>query len=125
MTNSDDRDALDQRLLLAASGYAGMPEAHLEPLVSAELSWGNSIRQSWRRTDRLLDDRRLTLARPLHVDLLRQTFRFPPSIGMYAVLPRPATHQEGRLMIGDSANYVGIDSPLPKDWSFGEGPVEL
>jgi hypothetical protein len=120
-----DNDAPDQRLLLATSGYDGMPEAHLEPIVSAELSWGNSIRQSWRRTDPLLDDRRLTLAEPLHVDLLRQTFRFPPSIGMYAVLPRPAGRQEGRLVIGDSANYVGINSPLPKDWPYGEGPVEL
>lgn len=119
MTSNDDRR------LIAAEGDPDRAYSHLEPIVEAELSWGNSILYDWRWTDKLLDDRTLTLRQPFHVDLLRQTFRFPPNIRMYAMFPRPGYRERGRVMINDLNQYVTIDAPLPKDWPYGSGHVDL
>jgi hypothetical protein len=111
---------------IAASGTDDSPYAHLEPVVAAEVSWGNRVLSKWGRSDPLLDDRSLTLMYPLHVELLRQAFRFPPNITLHAILPRPGyRHDKARLLLSDADHYVAIHSPLPKDWPYGEGEVAL
>src|SRR4030088_842173 len=118
MTSNDDRR------LIASGGDPDRPYSHLEPVVAAELSWGNRVLSNWGRTDPLLDDRTLSLMRPFHIDQLRQTFRFPPTVRLYAMLPRPGYREKGRLLLSDTERYVTIYSPLPKEWTEA-GEVEL
>ncbi|MEC3998616.1 hypothetical protein VSR01_36080 [Actinacidiphila sp. DG2A-62] len=116
----------DGRRPIAARGWRQQPQAHLEPVVHAELSWGNRIQSPWQRGDKLLDDRTLTLAEPFHVEKLRRTFRFPANIGLWAVLPRPGhRHERARMVMSDSEEYVTIHTPLPDEWPHGEGEVAL
>ncbi|MCW2506037.1 MAG: hypothetical protein JWO79_4321 [Actinomycetia bacterium] len=108
----------DRRRPIAPHGEPDRRYAHLEPIVEAELSWGNRVDYNWRRLDKLLDDRILTLMEPFHIGLLRRTFLFPPNIRLYAVLPRPGyKHDVGRLLISDTEDFVKIDSPLPEGWT--------
>jgi hypothetical protein len=108
----------DPRRPIAPHGDSDRPYGHLEPIVEAELSWGNRIEYNWRRTDKLLDDRTLTLQLPFHIDLLRQTFRFPRNIVLSAMLPRPGYRpNRGRLLIDDMDQYATIDSPHPEGWT--------
>jgi hypothetical protein len=115
----------DDRCSLASGGTPESRHAHLEPIVSAELRWGNSIQYGWRRVDPLLDDRSLRLARPFHVEQLRKSFRFPPNISLTAVLPRPGYRERGRLILEDANDFVAIDSPLPDVWPYGAGQITL
>ena len=119
-------DPADSRRAIAAMGLPDRPEAHLDPVVQAELAWGNRVLSMWGRLDKLLDDRSLTLARPFHVEGLGRAFRFPANVRLYAVLPRPG-HQDGPpcLQLSDVDRFVTIRSPLPEDWPHGEGQVEL
>lgn len=56
-------------------GWAGR---RLQPTIDAELGWGNEIVHELHQDS---DGRfRVTLAEPLHLDLLRDTFRFPPDV---------------------------------------------
>jgi len=114
----------DPRRPIASSGEPGRRYAHLEPIVEAELSWGNRIQSDWRRFDKFLDDRSLTLIWPFHLDKLRETFRFPPTVRLLATLPRPGDkHDKGRLVISDTEDFVMIYSPLPEGWTqHGEVP---
>jgi len=108
----------DRRHLLASRGEPGRPYTHLQPIVEVEEFWGNRVKYDWCRTDKLLDDRTLTLRDPFHLDRLRETFRFPPNIRLYAVLPRPGyKHDIGRLLISDTEDFVKIESPLPEGWT--------
>lgn len=116
-------DGTDARRLIASAGTPERVYAHLEPIVEAELSWGNRVRSTWRRLDKLLDDRTLSLRDPLHVDLIKQTFRFPGTVQMWAVLPRPGHREKGRLLISDTTAFVTVDSPLPQDWTYA-GRIE-
>jgi hypothetical protein len=109
--------------LIAAHGEPGRAQAHLDPIAAAEVSWGNRVRLDWRRTDKLLDDRTLSLAEPFHVELLQRAFRLPDTVQMWAVPARPGRPEQGRLLISDTTAYVTIDSPLPAGWSF-EGRIE-
>jgi hypothetical protein len=115
----------DDRRPIAAIGWLRRPQAHLEPIVAAELSWGNRIDYDWRRTDKLLDDRTLRLTSPFHLDRLRATFRFPPNVRMYANLPGPRPGQIGRVLISDFEDYVNIEAPLPEGWPYGTDFVDL
>lgn len=116
----------DTRRPIAAHGGADRPQEHLDPVVEAELAWGNRVLSGWGRSDKLLDDRSLTLAYPFHIDRLRQTFRFPPNIRMWAILPRPGyRHDKPRLLLSDTDAYVTVHSPLPADWPHAEGEVIL
>jgi hypothetical protein len=116
----------DTRQPIAAHGTGDHPETHLEPVVQAELAWGNRILSPWGRSDKLLDDRSLALAQPFHLDELRATFRFPPTVRMWAILPRPGyRHDKPRLLLSDTDAYVTIHSPLPEPWPHGEGEVTL
>jgi hypothetical protein len=116
----------DTRRLIAPCGTPDRPQAHLEPIVEAELAWGNRVLSKWGRSDKLLDDRSLTLTEPFHIELLRKTFRFPPNVRMWAILPRPGhRHDKPRLLLSDTDRYVTIHSPLSDDWPYGEGEVTL
>jgi hypothetical protein len=119
-------DPADSRKPIATMGLPDRPEVHLDPVVRAELAWGNRVQSAWGRLDKLLDDRSLTLARPLHVEELRRSFRFPANVRLYAALPRPE-RQGGApgLQLSDVDRFVTIRSPLPGDWPYGEGEVEL
>jgi hypothetical protein len=119
--SDDDND----RCGLASSGTPENRHAHLEPVVSAELRWGNSIEYGWRRVDPLMDDRSLRLARPFHIERLRKSFLFPPDISLTAVLPRPGCRERGRLILEDANERVAIDSPLPDAWPYGAGEIRL
>jgi hypothetical protein len=110
-------------IVIAAAGKPGHDYAHLEPIVEAELSWGNRIFSNWGRTDKLLDDRTLALRDPFHVDLIRQTFRFPDSVQMWSVLRRPGHREPGGFLISDTVAYATISSPLPHDWTYA-GRIE-
>ncbi|MEW2522304.1 hypothetical protein [Actinacidiphila alni] len=121
-----DRAAADRRVPLAPTGLPDRPEAHLEPVVAAEVAWGNRVLAPWSRTDPLLDDRALSFLYPMHVELLRAKFRFPASVTLHAILPRPGYRREkARLLLTDTDRYVTIHSPLPEDWPYGEGEVAL
>lgn len=116
----------DEQRAVAAAGTDQEPHAHLVPVVEAELSWGNRVLSGWGRSDKLLDDRSLTLAYPFHVEDLRRTFRFPANIHLYAILPRPGyRHDKPRMLMTDVDRYVTIHAPLPGDWPHGEGRVAL
>lgn len=116
----------DERQPIAATGTREQPQAHLEPVVAAELGWGNRVLSKWGRSDKLFDDRSLTLAHPFHVEELRRTFHFPPNIHLYAILPRPGyRHDKPRMLMTDVDGYVTIHAPLPADWPHGEGQVAL
>lgn len=122
----DDAAEGDARVRIAAAGTPVEPYAHLQPVIEAELSWGNRVLSKWGRSDPLLDDRTLSLAHPLHVELLRERFRFPPNVKLYAILPRPGyRHEKARLLLSDTGRYVAVHSPLPADWAYGEGEVDL
>jgi len=108
----------DPRRPIASAGTRERPQTHLEPVVEAELSWGNQIELEWGRLDKFLDDRSMSLMRPLHIEKLRETFRFPPHVLLSATLPRPTyKHDRGRLVISDTENFVMIYSPLPEGWT--------
>ncbi|SEO48850.1 hypothetical protein [Actinacidiphila rubida] len=119
-------DSPEAPVTIASSGTPGNRHAHLDPVVEAELAWGNRVSSTWGRTDKLLDDRSLTLAEPFHVAELRRTFRFPANIRLWAILPRPGHPREKpRMLLTDTDGYVTVHAPLPADWPHGEGEVAL
>jgi hypothetical protein len=108
----------DPRRLIASRGEPGRRYAHLEPIVEAELSWGNRVLSKWGRLDPLLDDRSLSLTAPFHLAQLRETFRFPPTIRLSATLPRTGGKRDkGRMVIADPADFIMIYAPLPEGWT--------
>ncbi|MEW2522305.1 hypothetical protein [Actinacidiphila alni] len=113
----------DSRVPIAAAGTDDNPHAHLDAVVAAEVGWGNRIERDWYITDPHFGYWDLRLARPFHVAELRAAFRFPGSVVLMAIGKRPGG-QAPSLSMGDS-RFVGITSPLPKDWPYGEGVVEL
>ncbi|MBY8876161.1 hypothetical protein [Actinacidiphila acidipaludis] len=111
---------------IAAAGTREHPYAHLLPIVEAELACGNRVLSAWGRSDKLLDDRSLTLAQPFHVEDLRRAFRFPANIHLYAILPRPGHPlDKPRMLMTDVDRYVTIHAPLPADWPHGDGRIAL
>ena len=126
MAPDDETSPGDPRRPIATAGTPEHPYAHLVPVVEAELGWGNRVQSAWDRSDKLLDDRSLTLAYPFHVEELRRTFRFPANIHLYAILPRPGhRHDKPRMLMTDVDRYVTVHAPLPDDWPDGEGQVAL
>ncbi|MCM2418792.1 hypothetical protein [Streptomyces sp. RKAG293] len=115
----------DVRAPIAAAGTRENPHAHLDPIVAAELSWGNRITKDWHIVDYHFGDWLLTLEKPFHVDRLRETFVFPGTIrlGTYA------RHSDGsggvRMCLGDQLNLMGIEAPLPKDLPAVNAEIEL
>jgi hypothetical protein len=113
-----------EREPVATSGTADHPHAHLNPVVEAELSWGNEVAEDWHVTDPHFGYWGLTPARPFHVDALRERFRFPASVRLRVVAGGPGG-QKPSMFLGDRVAFVGITAPLPGDWPHGEGEVAL
>lgn len=113
-----------QRELLAPSGTPDNPHAHLDPAAAAgsRWAWGNEIAEDWRVTDPGYGCQGLTLARPFHVDALRE--RFPPSMGLRVIVSRQGGRQPS-MSLGDRADLVGITTPLPGVRPHGEGETAL
>jgi hypothetical protein len=63
----------DLSLRIAASGTQENPHAHLDPIVAAELSWGNRIVKNWYVVDYHFGYWDLQLEQPFHVELLRSS----------------------------------------------------
>ncbi len=112
------------RVTVATAGTPDNPHAHLDPVVEAEVRWGNEIAEDWHVTDPHFGYWGLVLARPFHLDALREHFRFPPSVGLRVVAAGPGG-QRPSMSLGDRLNFVGITTPLPGDWAHGEGEVAL
>jgi hypothetical protein len=114
----------NSRLLIASSGTKENPHAHLDPVVAAEVAWGNRIVQGWHIPDPHFGFWDLTLAQPFHVEELRATFRFPDTIGLSVIASRPGG-QRLSMSLGDSRNFVGITAPPPKGWPDADADIEL
>ncbi|MFE0099492.1 hypothetical protein [Streptomyces sp. NPDC059009] len=113
----------DERLRIAASGTRQHPHAHFAPVVEAELSWGNSVVRDWHLMDPKIGGWQLELARPFHVELLRETFRFPPNFALHVIgaegpLPLP------RMSLGDKC-FMAVVAPAPKGWRAGNQEIPL
>lgn len=115
--------ANDERLRIAAHGTSDNYHAHFDPIVSAELAWGNRIARDWHLVDPKVGGYELTLAYSFHVELLKKTFRFPPNITLGVVGSESRVH--GRRMSMGDKYMVGITAPFPKDWPAGDGRIEL
>ncbi|CCB73210.1 MULTISPECIES: hypothetical protein [Streptomycetaceae] len=113
----------DTRLLIAASGTEESPHAHLDPVVAAEVSWGNRIVRDWYITDWHFGFWDLRLERPFHVELLRSTFRFPPNVKLFTI-GHHAGGQEPKMGMGDG-RFVGITAPLPQGRPTVDREIEL
>jgi hypothetical protein len=113
----------DTRLRIAASGTQDNPHSHLDPIVAAELSWGNRVVKNWYVTDWHFGYWDLQLEKPFHVELLRNTFRFAPNIKLFATGHHPGG-QQPQMGLGDS-RFVGISAPLPKEWPAVDREIEL
>lgn len=123
MTTEGSMATDDNRRLIEAYGTHQAPHGNLDPVVEAELAWGNSIERDWRVGDPHLMDWTLVLAEPFHLDLLRETFRFAPGIRIGAFPGTP--HGLGpRLTMTDPA-YTSIISPLPAGWPDERRTIEL
>src|SRR5690242_11349990 len=99
---------MDDRLRIAVSGTRDNPHAHLDPVVSAEISWGNRVVRDW-YTEHHVGYWEIRLERPLHVELLRKTFRFPPTIGL-AVTNTASDTREPVMTLSDYQDYVWIST---------------
>lgn len=110
------------RVTVAPSGTPDNRHARLDPTVAADVRWGNEIAEDRHVTDPGYGRQGLTLARPFHVDALRE--RFPPSMGLRVVVSRPGGRQPS-MSLGDRADLVGITTPLPGVRPHGEGETAL
>ncbi|WP_434594701.1 hypothetical protein [Streptomyces sp. A5-4] len=113
----------DMRTLLAAAGSATNPHAHLGPVVAAEVAWGNQVVKDCYVVDWHFGDWSLGLARPFHVDLLRETFRFAPETRLVNVAPRPGG-QPGRMSLAGSS-FAAVSAPIPPGLVRGVWAVRL
>src|SRR4051794_22846353 len=77
--------------------------------VAAEVRWGNRVERQW-FVDRHLGGAVLRLRDPLHVDLLRETFAFPPGFVFRSIGPRP--DRAPTLALADP-RHVAISGALP------------
>ncbi|MFI1092152.1 hypothetical protein [Streptomyces sp. NPDC020917] len=109
---------------IARSGTPGNPHAHLDPLVEAEIRWGNEVAEDWHITDPHFGYWGLTLARPFHVDELRAHFTFPPSFTLGVTGSRPGG-QKPSMSLGDRLNFVGISAPIPPGWPDADTAIPL
>ncbi|MEE4544880.1 hypothetical protein V2S66_23305 [Streptomyces sp. V4-01] len=114
----------EQPVPVQPAGTGDNPHAHLDPVVAAEVRWGNRVERDWHITDPHFGYWDLTLARPFHLERLRAEFRFPPTIGLAAVASRPGG-QRASMSLGDSANLVGITAPLPAGWPDADADIGL
>ncbi|NUR02166.1 MAG: hypothetical protein HOY79_38225 [Streptomyces sp.] len=113
----------DSRQLIVAGGTEEAPHCNFDPVVEAELSWGNRIARDWRILDPHLGNWTLYLERPFHVDLLRVTFRLAPGIGFSAFPGQP--NDSGPRMSMSDPTFTSIVSPLPRDWPREYRKIEL
>jgi hypothetical protein len=117
----DAHPGSDDRLRIASRGSFDSPHRHLDPVVEAELRWGNRIAEHW-FVDRRVGSAILRLREPLHVDLLRRTFVFPPGFRLRTVGPRP--DREPTMALAD-AEHVGISGPLPPGFPAVDAEIPL
>jgi hypothetical protein len=113
------------RLRVASRGAPDRPYAHLQPIVEAELGWGNRARSPrWFQPDPAHDPSvwYFDLDQPFHVEELRAAFVFPDNVRLGVFAPGP--RQPPRMSLGDG-NRIGITAPCPRDWLPGEGFVPL
>src|SRR5690348_3508817 len=113
----------DTRLRIATSGTQENPHAPLDPIVAAEVSWGNRIVKDWYIPDYHFGYWDLKLEQPFHGELLRTTFRFPPNVKLFTTGHHPGG-QKPEMGLGDSS-FVGISASLPKDWPAVDREIEL
>jgi hypothetical protein len=106
------------------SGTKDNPHAHLDPVIAAEIGWGNQVVRDWHITDPHFGYWDLTLARPLHLDLLRAAFRFPDHIGLSVIASRPGG-QRPSMSLGDTRNLVGVTAPPPPGWPDADADIDL
>lgn len=106
------------------SGTKDNPHAHLDPVIAAEIGWGNQVVRDWHITDPHFGYWDLTLARPFHVDRLRTAFHFPGTIGLSVVASRPGG-QRASMSLGDTRNFVGITAPPPTGWPDADTAIDL
>jgi len=114
------------RRRIASHGAPGAPYAHLQPIVDAELGWGNlpGVRRGWYQPDPAHYPGRWSydLDQPLHVEQLRAAFSFPENVRLGVFAPQ-AGHRPA-MTVGDGRG-VGVTAPAPRDWPHGEGFVDL
>lgn len=110
-------------VLIAAAGTEDNPHAHLEPIVAAEVRWGNRVLRDWYVIDPHFGYWDLKLARPFHVEELRAAFVLPATIGMSVVATRRG-RQRATMSLGDTRNFVSITSPLSPDWPDADTEIE-
>lgn len=113
----------DARRVIAERGTGEAPHCHLDVVVEAELSWGNRIDYDWRIVDPHLMDWTLDLAKPFHLDLLRQSFRFAAGVAL-GVYPSSSGGFSPRMSLA-TPDFSSIIAPLPRGWSGEYGRIEL
>jgi len=114
----------DARIPITSSLSRDNRHVHVDPLVDAEVRWGNEIAEDWHITDSRLSHWGLTLARPFHVDEVRARFSFPSDVGLYVVGAR-RRREVPTMCLSDILGVARVTAPLPEDWPHGEGQVEL
>jgi hypothetical protein len=115
----------DDRTPIAPKGAPGNPHAHLDPVVQAELSWGNALARDWYDPNpKVGDPLRCELRRPLHVERLRAAFAFPPTVRLSTSAPR-GKGQRPLLHLYDARGWVQITSPLPDGWPVEDREIAL
>jgi hypothetical protein len=89
---------------------------YLQPVVDAELAWGNVANGGFTPHGRG-DGASLTFRKPLHMDRLRATFLFPDIVELYDVEPRTE-------VIDTRFPYqeIRIRSDIPLGWIRGDSP---
>lgn len=89
------------------------PWSHLEPVVAAELSWGNTVLRPFRYESHGTYD--LDVGAPLHLDRLRERFAFPDHIAL-------GENDSGQTWVVDGENRVKIVGPSAVLGPYGTGP---
>lgn len=105
---------MSPRRRIDACSKDGTAYGHLQPVLEAELSWGNTCRDGFRYVPRN-DEWNAHLGKPLHIDRLLAEFEFPPNI-------RVERKQNGGTLVADDQALVSL-SAVSGDRSQRLGPA--